>query len=102
IAQVGLPNESQVYLLIGAIQRRQGKWAESTANMEKAVGLNPNDILPLRDLTSNYQWQRDFDKATRTIDRALALNPTAPELLFHKSMAAIFQKGELSVAEKTF
>jgi len=28
IAQRGLPNESEVYLAIGAIQRRQGKWAE--------------------------------------------------------------------------
>ena len=33
IAQRGLPNESEVYLAIGAIQRRQGKWAESTANL---------------------------------------------------------------------
>src|SRR5213078_3651994 len=32
IAQRGLPNESEVYLAIGAIQRRQGKWAESNAN----------------------------------------------------------------------
>src|SRR6266481_5774821 len=39
IAQRGLPNESEAYLAIGAIQRRQGKWAESTANLEKAVGL---------------------------------------------------------------
>src|SRR5882762_8939310 len=31
IARRGLPNESQPYLAIGAIQRRQGKWAESNA-----------------------------------------------------------------------
>src|SRR4029077_20629794 len=41
IAQRGLPNESEAYLAIGAIQRRQGKWAESTANLEKAASLNP-------------------------------------------------------------
>src|SRR4029077_4766869 len=29
IAQRGLPNESEVYLALGAIQRRQGKWTES-------------------------------------------------------------------------
>ena len=34
IAQRGLPNEAEVYLAIGAIQRRQGKWIESTASME--------------------------------------------------------------------
>src|SRR5207249_3867835 len=41
-ARRGLPNESQAYAAIGAIQRRQGKWAESTANLEKAAALDPN------------------------------------------------------------
>ena len=40
IAQRDLPNHSDVYLAIGAIQRRQGRWAESTANLEKAASLN--------------------------------------------------------------
>ena len=77
IARRGLPNESEVYLAIGAIQRRQGKWAESTANLEKAVSLNPKDIWALQNLTFNYQMLRNFDKANKTIDRALALDPTA-------------------------
>src|SRR5437667_4076293 len=37
IAKRGLPNEAQAYIAIGAIQRRQGKWVESTANVEKAA-----------------------------------------------------------------
>src|SRR4029077_16563454 len=32
IAKRDLPNEAQAYMAIGAIQRRQGKWTESTAN----------------------------------------------------------------------
>src|SRR5204862_8260033 len=47
IAQRALPNESEVYLAIGAIQRRQGKWDDSTANLEKAASLNPKDAWPL-------------------------------------------------------
>src|SRR5437764_6932911 len=35
IARRGLPNESQAYLAIGSIQRRQGKWVESNSNLEK-------------------------------------------------------------------
>jgi TolB-like protein/Tfp pilus assembly protein PilF len=102
IAQRGLPNESEVYLAIGAIQRRQGKWAESTANMEKAVSLNPKDIWPLQNLAFNYQMLRDFTKANQTIDRALALDPTALGPLEVKSKLAIFEKGDFSVAEKAF
>jgi TolB-like protein/Tfp pilus assembly protein PilF len=102
IAQGGLPNESEVYLALGAIQRRQGKWAESTTNLEKAVSLNPKDIWALQNLAFNYQMLRDFDKANQTIDRALALDPTAPGPLEVKSKLAILEKGDFDVAEKAF
>jgi serine/threonine-protein kinase len=102
IAQRGLPNESEIYLYIGSIQRRQGKWAESTASMEKAVSLNPKDVWSLQNLTFNYSMQRDYEKANQTIDRALALSPTAAEPLEVKSKLAIAKKGDLSVAEKAF
>ena len=97
-----MPNESEVYLAIGAIQRRQGKWAESTANLEKAASLNPKDVWPLQNLVFNYQMLRNFDAANKTIDRALALNPTAFGPLEIKSKLAIAEKGDFSVAEKAF
>jgi TolB-like protein/Flp pilus assembly protein TadD len=102
IAQRGLPNEAEVYLAIGAIQRRQGKWKESNANLEKAADLNPKDVWPLQNLAYNYQMLRDFDNANKTVDRALALNPTALGPLEIKSKLAIFEKGDFSVAEKAF
>ena len=102
IAQRGLPNESEIYLYIGAIQRRQGKWAESTANLEKAVSLNPKDAWPLQNLSLNYQMLRNFAKANEAIDRAIALNPTAFEPWEVKSKLALFEKGDFSVAEKAF
>src|SRR5438874_872957 len=102
IAQRGLPNESEVYLSIGAIQRRQGKWAESTANLEKAASLNPKDTWPLQNLAFNYQMLRNFDAANRTVARALALDPTALEPLSVKSQLAIAEKGDFNVSEKAF
>jgi TolB-like protein/Tfp pilus assembly protein PilF len=102
IAQRGLPNESEMYLYIGSIQRRQGKWAESTANLEKAVSLNPKDIWPLQNLAFNYQMARDFDNANKAIDRALALDPTALDPLEVKVNLAILEKGDFSVGEKAF
>src|SRR4051812_9155816 len=74
IAQSGLPNESEAYLAVGAIQRRQGKWSESTANLEKAARLNPKDIFALQNLAFNYQMLRNFEMANKTIDRAVALD----------------------------
>jgi TolB-like protein/Flp pilus assembly protein TadD len=99
-AQRGLPNESEVYLAIGAIQRRQGKWAESTANLEKAARLNPNDPWPLQNLAFNYLMQRNFDAANKTIDRALELNPKGMTLWYIKIQLAISARGDLSEFER--
>src|SRR5213075_37648 len=100
IAQRGLPNESEVYLAIGAIQRRQGKWAESTANLEKSATLNPKDTWPLQQLTFNYAMQRNFDTANKTIDRALELNPNGIGLWEVKVKLAIAEKGDFAAYEQ--
>ncbi len=102
IAPRGLPNESDAYLAIGAIQRRQGKWAESTANIEKSASLNPKDSWPLQNLADNYQVLRNFDAANKTIDRGLNINPNGVGLWEAKFKLAIAEKGDFSVAEKAF
>lgn len=98
IAQHGLPNDAEVYLAIGAIQRRQGKWKESNANLEKATTLNPNDPWPLQNLALNYEVLRDFETANKTIERALKLNPDSLSLWSIKAQIAIGEKGSLEIA----
>jgi len=100
IAREGLPNESEMYLYIGAIQRRQGKWAESTANLEKAATLNPKDWWPLQNLAMNYAMQRNFAAANKTIDRALELNPNGIGLWETKIKLAVAEKGDFSVYQQ--
>src|SRR5437870_9900553 len=102
IAQRDLPNEAEGYLALGAIQRRLGKWPESTANLEKAASLNPKDSWVLQNLALSYQTLRDFDAANKTIDRALKVNPDNLGLWEVKSKLAIAEKGDLSVAERAF
>src|SRR5713101_6326815 len=102
IAQRGLPNEAEGYLALGAIQRRLGKWSESTASLQKAAGLNPKDSWVLQNLALNYQILRDFDAANKTIDRGLQIDPNALGPWEVKSKLAIAEKGDFSVAEKGF
>jgi len=100
IAQKGLPNDAEVYLSIGAIQRRQGKWAESDASLEKAASLSPNEIWPLQNLVLNYQMERRFDLANKTIDRALKLAPESLSLWSIKAQLEISEKGTFDIAER--
>ena len=45
VARQTLPNDARIFGWTGLIQRRQGHWEESTQNLERAVELNPRDIL---------------------------------------------------------
>ncbi|MEN3370242.1 MAG: hypothetical protein V7609_2385 [Verrucomicrobiota bacterium] len=100
IAERGLPNEADVYLAIGAIRRRQGRWDESNANIEKAVSLSPNDTWPLQNLALNYGFLRNFGLANKTIDRALKLDPTSLSLWSIKAKLAISETGSFEIVER--
>jgi TolB-like protein/Flp pilus assembly protein TadD len=100
IAKRDLPNEAQAYMAIGAIQRRQGKWAESTANLEKAAVLDPKNVSILVNLASSYMGLRNFEAAEKTIDRAGAIAPDSFATAGLKAYLAIASRGDLTGAEK--
>jgi TolB-like protein/Tfp pilus assembly protein PilF len=100
IAKRDLPNDAQAYMAIGAIQRRQGKWAESNANMEKAAALDPKNATILINLAYNYLALRNFEEAEKTIDRAIAIAPRSFATRGLKAYVIIAQTGDLAAAEK--
>jgi len=102
IAKRGLPNEAQAYMAIGAIQRRQGKWAESNANLEKAAALDPRNANILFNLAMNYMAQRNFEAADKTFDRAIAADPESFGARGMKSALAIAWKGDVGFAQSQF
>src|SRR5256886_24658 len=102
IARRDLPNESQAYLAIGSIQRRQGKWAESNASLEKAATLDPKNTNILMNLCYSYMGQRDFEAADKTVDRLIATSPQSFQARGLKGFVALQLKGDLSAAEKVF
>jgi TolB-like protein/Flp pilus assembly protein TadD/Fe-S-cluster formation regulator IscX/YfhJ len=100
IAKRDLPNEAQAYLAIGAIQRRQGKWTESTANLEKAAALDPKNVSVLTNLGYSYMALRNFEAADKIFDRLAAAAPHSLEPALLKGGVAVLWKGDLSVAER--
>src|SRR5438874_4053549 len=102
ISRRGLPNESQAYLAIGSIQRRQGKWTESTANLEKAAALDPKNTNVVGQLCFSYIAQRNFETADKFLDSAIAASPQAFQLRALKGFMAVLWKGDLGAAEKVF
>jgi serine/threonine protein kinase/tetratricopeptide (TPR) repeat protein len=76
LARQRLPNDARVFQLLGVVQRRQGRWQESTQSLERAVELNPHDIETMRQIaTINYGlFARQAEEAA-LLDRALAIEP---------------------------
>jgi tetratricopeptide (TPR) repeat protein len=102
IAKRDLPNEAQAYMAIGAIQRRQGKWTESTANFEKAAALDPKNASILVNLAYSYMALRNFQAADKTIDRAIAVAPQSLATVGLKAYLRAVWKGDFSEAETQF
>src|SRR6266481_1958295 len=75
VAQQSLPNNPVVYELAGLIDRRQGRWADATHNLERACELDPRNIPSLITLATTYLWLHDYDQMTRVLDRIVAVQP---------------------------
>jgi len=99
IAKRGLPNEAEAYTAIGAIQRRQGKWAESTANFEKSAALDPKNASILYNLGYSYLAQRNFEAAEKIFDRAITASPQSFGARALKAGVAILSRGDVTFAE---
>src|SRR6184192_2357169 len=75
LAQQSLPNHAQAFELAGLIDRRQGRWAEATRNLERACELDPQNIPYLIALATTYLRLHDYDQMARVMDRIIALVP---------------------------
>ena len=84
LAQQSLPNDPRVYELAGKIDRRQGRWADATHNLQRASELDPRNLPYLLNLAATYNlWLHDYEQYAKVMDRILALHPDAkPERIW--------------------
>src|SRR5207245_9450871 len=75
VAHRTLPNNPRIFELSGYVDRRQGRWEESTRNFERALDLDPRNLPTLQNVAHNYISLRDYAKGGAALDRALAFKP---------------------------
>src|SRR4029077_13648367 len=75
VARHTLPNDPQLFELKGYIQRRQGRWEESTQNLESAVDLDPRNLSTLQQIEISYEVLRRYAEAESVLDRVLVIKP---------------------------
>jgi len=80
LAQKSLPNDPLLFQLAGYIDRRQGRWTESTKNLERAAELDPQNPHVLQQIAFSYNFLHRYADQVRALDRAIALTPKEPAL----------------------
>jgi tetratricopeptide (TPR) repeat protein len=80
---------------MAAIQRRQGKWEDSSASYAKAVSLDPKDPILLENMGMNYLAVRDYATAARVFDRAVKAAPETFTIRELRARVDFYSKGDL-------
>ena len=75
VARQTLPNDPRIFRLTGYIQRRQGRWEESTRNLERALELDPRNVNTLDSIGDSYRALRRYAEQKSNFDRILAIEP---------------------------
>jgi len=75
LARRSLPNNFQVLAVQGYIQRRQGRWEESTRNLERAIDLDPRNFYLLQQIALSYGLLRRYADEISVLRRAFAIEP---------------------------
>jgi TolB-like protein len=70
-----LPNHPRVVELKGYIERRQGRWDDSNRDLNRAIELDPHNILILQQTAQNYQGLRRYVDEESLLARILAFEP---------------------------
>ncbi len=96
LARQALPNDSRVFELTGYIQRRQpGRYEESTRTLERAIELDPRNVLLLQQIAAfNYPRLRRYADAKSAWDRLLAITPDDVSAKAERAMVDFEWKGD--------
>jgi tetratricopeptide (TPR) repeat protein len=91
IAHDDLPNDAVIARIVAAIQRRQGRWQESTSSYEKAAA----PPILLENMGWNFLATRNYSGAARIFDRAVEASPDTFTIRELRARVDFYAKGDL-------
>jgi serine/threonine-protein kinase len=76
-AAAGRDDDPEILESMGYVTRRQGRWEDSIAMLERAFALNPRNPLLADGIVDSYRIMRRYPEALRFSDIAISLAPDA-------------------------
>ncbi len=97
VARKAAPNNADILKGAAIVARSQGQWVQSQALFKEAQALDPRSIATARRLAITQLWLRQYPEALDAAEKALAIDPRAPDLHQVKVMVSLAQ-GDLAGA----
>ena len=94
IAEPKLPNDSELFFTRALIERRRGRWEESTRNFERAFEREPRDANILRQASLSYAALGRYAEQKSAVDRALAIEPNDLDMKLERASVELDWKGD--------
>jgi tetratricopeptide (TPR) repeat protein len=94
-AERSIPFNPDALTLTSAIDRRQGRWEESTKGLEKACALDPRNSQVVEILGYNYLALRRYRDSEKIFDRLTELEPDKPFFRAEKAYAVFCGSADL-------
>jgi TolB-like protein/class 3 adenylate cyclase/Tfp pilus assembly protein PilF len=101
IARRTLPNDAEIFLYTGLIDRREGHWDDSTRNLERALELDPHNLFTLQQLAVTYLTQHRYTDAARIYDSALRLVPGDPYTRILRALVELDWRADIKPFQTT-
>jgi serine/threonine protein kinase/TolB-like protein/tetratricopeptide (TPR) repeat protein len=92
------PNDSQLLMSIGSVQRRQGKFEESAASMTKGMELDPRSSEVIYNAAQTYALMRNYAEAEKLIDRSISISPDLLDRIDYKTNLCLISTGDTKKA----
>ncbi len=90
-----LPNDTEPEFLVALIERRQGRWREARAGLERVRAREPLNRRCEEELQATSCLLRDWPLAARHGDRAAGIPPNNPALKVERALVDVWQNGKL-------
>jgi TolB-like protein/Tfp pilus assembly protein PilF len=102
IAARDLSNDADLLELTAMIDRKQGRWDKSTANLERAASFDPRNFELLASLVTNYNCLRRYRDAERIYNLLIEYEPDQPLFKTMKADVEFNEKADVKRARAAY
>jgi serine/threonine protein kinase/tetratricopeptide (TPR) repeat protein len=98
VAAATSPNNAEIYEYIGGIYRRQGRWREAVASIERGLSLDPRNRKIVVRAALNHLFLRDWPVAAAGFTRALEISPDSVSPRISLAYLEVYRNGNPAAA----